>query len=109
MDDAGFAHAWVSDRQQRRALSKRALRQELQRKGVSREDADEALDAVSGEDEFSAALAFAESRVRRLAGLDPVVQRRRLMGALARRGFGSGIVTSVVAQVLSGDESNPFD
>ena len=40
VDDAAFAEDWVASRQQRRHLSRSALRQELQRKGVAREQID---------------------------------------------------------------------
>ena len=42
VDDAAFADEWVSSRQQRRHLSRSALRQELQRKGIAREQIDHA-------------------------------------------------------------------
>ena len=37
-----------------------------------------------------------------MRGLDPVVRDRRLAGVLARRGFGSGIVSTVLAELRDG-------
>lgn len=103
VDDRTFAASWVQSRQQRRHLSRRALRQELGRKGVDREVVDEALATVDSEDEHAAALDLARKKFRTMTGLDRQAQRRRLSGALARKGFGAGVVSSVLAQVLAED------
>lgn len=102
VDDEAFAQAWVSSRQQRRHLSKRALRQELQRKGVDADVVSETLDGVDSDDELAAAMALAEKKLRSLRGVEPQVRRRRLAGALARRGF-SGYVCSEVLQRLQSE------
>lgn len=103
IDDAAFAESWVESRQQRRHLSKRALRMELQRKGVDRDEVDAALDQVDRSDERGAAEALARKKVRTMARLEPHVRRRRLAGALARRGFGSDVVSDVLREVLDDD------
>ncbi|MDO5499278.1 MAG: regulatory protein RecX [Propionibacteriaceae bacterium] len=104
IDDGEFARSWVDSRQQRRQLSRTVLRRELQRKGVDRELVDEAVDRVSSEDEHSAAQALAEKKLRSVRGLDRTVQRRRIAGALARRGFSSEIVQSVLRDLPLGEE-----
>lgn len=101
IDDSAFAAGWVESRQSRRHLSKGALRRELGKKGVPRDDIDVALESVEPEDEFAAALALATKRQPALARFPHEVQYRRLAGQLARRGFGSGTVTMVLSQVLS--------
>lgn len=106
IDDEAFAEAWVASRQQRKHLSRRALAAELTRKGVERETARAALDSVSSDDELSAAIDLARSRAPRLAGLDPVVQRRRLQGVLARRGFNSSIVIEACRVALDSDQDD---
>lgn len=103
VDDEALAASWVESRQQRRHLSRRALRQELSRKGVDRDVVDEALSTVDHEDERSAARSLAEKKLRSMTGLNAQVQRRRLAGALARRGFGPGVTSSVLAEVLGRD------
>ncbi|MBM7800583.1 regulatory protein [Microlunatus panaciterrae] len=103
VDDAEFARSWVSSRQGRRHLSKTALRRELVTKGVDRDQIDEALDQVDSEDERAAALALAEKKLRSMSGLDRQVQYRRLAGALGRRGFGPGIVSGVLNEVLNAE------
>jgi regulatory protein len=102
IDDAGFAADWVESRQQRRHLSAMALRQELRKKGVDRDQIDAALDQVDAPAEFEAALALAERKAAAMSALPRDVRYRRLAGVLARRGFGSGITTQVLSQVLNG-------
>ena len=55
VDDAAFARAWVEQRQPGRGLARRALAQELRRKGVDDEVAREALDELDPDDEEEAA------------------------------------------------------
>ncbi len=103
VDDVTFAHDWVASRQQRRHLSKTALRRELQTKGVDRDVIDDALADVGGVDEHSAALDLASRRASTMGGLAREVAYRRLGGVLARRGFSASVVTQVLGEVL--DES----
>jgi regulatory protein len=111
VDDAAFADSWVRSRQSRRHLSRRALRQELVRKGVERDDIDNALEQVDADDEHAAAKELAMKKLRSMSGMDRQVQYRRLAGALARRGFSSGITARVLDEVLngSGDDEIPFE
>ena len=102
IDDGAFAQSWVESRQQRRHLSRSALRRELQTKGVDREQVDAALASVDVEDELAAARALAAKKVASMHGLDRVVRERRLAGVLARRGFGSGIVSTVLGELRDG-------
>ena len=56
------------------------------------------------EDEYDAARALAERKVRTLQGLAREVQYRRLAGVLARRGFNGSLTARVIAEVLAADE-----
>jgi regulatory protein len=100
VDDAGFARDWVESRQQRRHLSKSALRRELQTKGVDRDQIDQAVADVESGDELEAAEALAAKKLRTMSGLAREVQYRRLAGVLSRRGFGSGVTSTVLSRVL---------
>jgi regulatory protein len=103
VDDEAFAQSWVESRQQRRHLSRSALRRELTSKGVDRDHVDAALATVDVEDELASARALAAKKAAAMRGLDPVVRHRRLVGALARRGFGSGIISTVLAELRDKD------
>jgi regulatory protein len=99
LDDEAFAQSWVESRQQRRHLSRSALRRELQTKGVDRDQVEAALARVDTDDELAAAHALAAKKSAASRGLDPTVRRRRLAGALARRGFGSGVIATVLDEM----------
>lgn len=107
IDDETFARDWVESRQQRRHLSKSALRRELTAKGVERSEIDTALDVVDSEDELTAARALAAKKARPTVGLDAQVRYRRLAGVLARRGFSPHVVSRVLAETLS--DRDPSD
>ena len=100
VDDAAFAQAWVDSRHRGRGLGRRALSHELRRKGI---DDDVARDAVASVDEAAerdTARRLVERRADSLANLEPVHAQRRLLGMLARKGYGAGVATEVVRDVL---------
>ncbi len=70
VDDAAFAREWVEQRQSGRGLAKRALAQELRRKGIDDEVAREALDEIDADDEVEVARALVRARLRSVRNLD---------------------------------------
>ena len=100
VDDASFAVEWVASRQQRRHLSRRALRRELQVKGVERSNIDRALDEVDFNSEMITARDLAERKRATMSGLPRDVQYRRLAGILGRRGFDTTVTVQVLNEVL---------
>ena len=87
LDDADFARQWVEARSGR-TLGKRRIAQELQRKGISRTHAEEALNAVDDETEDAACRQAAEKLASRYRREEPRQGRQKLTQALVRRGFG---------------------
>jgi regulatory protein len=100
IDDAAFARAWVSSRQSGRGLARRALTAELRAKGVDPEVAAQAVEAVDDEDERVAARLLVERRLRGMGRLDRTTASRRLIGMLARKGYGGGLAAAVVREAL---------
>ena len=109
IDDAAYARAWVTSRQSGRGLARRALKQELHRKGIDPETAGDALDLVDDEDERLAAQELVRRKLRSVHGLPRDKQIRRLVGMLARKGYGGGVAFSVVQDALAeeGSDSDP--
>jgi regulatory protein len=62
VDDASFAVDWVASRQQRRHLSRRFLRRELQAKGIEPSHIDSALDRVDRSAELTSARDLVERK-----------------------------------------------
>ncbi|MDQ4007347.1 MAG: recombination regulator RecX [Actinomycetota bacterium] len=101
VDDAAFARSWVESRQSGRGLARRALAQELRRKGVPDEVAREALDAIDPDDETEAARALVRRKLRTMGRLDHQARMRRLTAMLARKGYPPGVAFSVVRDELA--------
>ena len=100
IDDAAFARAWVSSRQAGRGLARRALQSELRAKGVDPEVAAEAVDLVDDDDERAAARTLVQRRLVSMSRLDRATASRRLIGMLARKGYGGGLAAAVVREAL---------
>lgn len=91
IDDLLFANTIASTRRQTRGLSTASIRRELLRKGVSEEHILAALQQFTVEEELETAIKFATKRIRSMSNLEPEVRRRRLLGFLARKGYGGGV------------------
>ena len=101
VDDDAFARSWVQSRQPGKGLARRALAQELRRKGVDDEVARAALDEVDPDDEVEAARTLVRRKLRTVARLDRDVAVRRLTGMLARKGYPAGVCFRVVREELA--------
>jgi regulatory protein len=108
IDDAAFARLWVESRQSSRGLARRALSDELRRKGVDAEIVREAVDEVDPADEEAAARRLVRKKVPSLRKVDHATATRRLVGMLARKGYSAGLAFAVVKDELgaaaSGDD-----
>ncbi|KXB51361.1 regulatory protein RecX [Corynebacterium kroppenstedtii] len=105
IDDRRFAEEWVRQRRTRRGKSRRVLREELRRKGVSDSDCDHALAEVSDDDEQELARRVAEDRARRIRTApadrkEQYAHLRRIAAALARRGFPAGMSQRIAHDVV---------
>ncbi len=99
IDDAAFARAWVESRHHGKGLARRALSQELRRKGVDSDTVAEALDELAPDAEERTARELVERKVRTIRG-EPDAVFRRLVGMLARKGYGPGVAYRIVKDVL---------
>ena len=98
LDDAQFARDYAGAKAARGRGPARLVR-DLLAQGVERRVAEEAVRtalADEGVDPGVALRAVAEKRAKQLAGLPPVVRKRRLAAFLARRGFQGAEVRSIV-------------
>jgi len=100
LDDDAYAQALVEQRHEGRHMSRRAVAIELHRRGLPAGVVESATDGLDDAADWQGARQLADLRMRRLAGLDEATVRRRLAGALARKGYDPSIVSSVVSQVM---------
>ena len=102
VDDADFARQ-VARSKVSGGASKRRVQQELFKRGVERDVADEAVSEVLADqnvDMIAVAERVARKRLPSLARADPQSRRRRLYAFLARRGHDSETIRTVMDRVL---------
>ncbi|RPF27882.1 regulatory protein RecX [Georgenia muralis] len=104
VDDGAYAEMLVRTRHAERGLARRALAEELRRKGIAPDVAAGALEQVDDADEEAAALALVRKKARSTRGLDAQVRRRRMAALLGRKGFPAGVAMRAVETVLAEEE-----
>ena len=104
LDDADFARQWVDARSARR-MGRGRIAQELRRKGVSAQEAEEALEALSEEDQLEGAIALVEKALSRVpSGEDSRKTAARITAMLARRGYGYDVAREAISSVMESAE-----
>lgn len=101
VDDADYARLLVRSRHADRGLARRALAQELRRKGIEDEIAVEALDELDPEQEEQTARQLVRKRLATTARLAPEVRVRRTVAALGRKGYAPALVLRLVREALA--------
>lgn len=99
VNDEEFARAWVESRQRTKKLSKRVIASELRGKGVDDEIIATLTSEIDDRLEYSIALDLALRKFRPISHLDSELIRRRIHGALARRGFSMGLISEVMREI----------
>ena len=96
INDEEFARSWSESRQRTKRLSKRFIVNELKAKGVENDVIEIVSSEIDETREFELARELAQRRYRPISHLDKDLIRRRVHGSLARRGFDSGVINSVM-------------
>ena len=109
VDDEAFARAWIASRQPGKGLARRALAQELRRKGIVDDVARAALDEIDPDDEEAAARVLVRKKLRSMHGVDQQKATRRLVGMLARKGYGAGMAFAIVKDELRQQDEGELD
>lgn len=104
LDDEAFAHEWVYQRHHRRGKTRLVLDHELADKGISPAIRAQALNQIDDDDEAELAQALAEKKARKVKRIgsraDYDKELRKIIGVLARRGFGHGMALKIARQAL---------
>lgn len=103
IDDAEYAAILVRTRHAERGQARRAIAQELTRKGIDADTAQAALSVIDRDDEDAAALELVRRRAGASAGLPREKRERRLVGMLARKGHHPGSAFRIVKAVLDAE------
>ena len=100
LDDADFARQWVDARSARR-VGRGRIAQELRRKGVSAQEAEEALESLSEEEQLEGAMLLVEKALSRASsGEEPRKTAARITAMLARRGYGYDVAREAISRVM---------
>ena len=99
IDDLDFARQWSRSRLSSKKISKRVLAQELRKKEVADDLIAIALDEISTDDEYEAALQLGERKARSLQNYAEDVRERRITSALARKGYNYSIISRVLKEI----------
>jgi regulatory protein len=109
LDDANYARQITRSKALGAGESRRRIAQTLAKRGVARNVADAAIADVFDEenvDEAAAIERVARKKMKTLVELDGATQKRRLYAFLARRGYGSDAIGTVLRR-LANDREPP--
>ena len=87
IDDAAYAARLARTRFAEKGAARRAIAEELRRKGLGERDIARALDQIDSDDEDTAALALARKKLSATRDLPWEVRRRRTAAMLGRKGY----------------------
>ena len=99
INDLDFARAWSRSRLSSKKISKRVLAQELRKKEVADDLIAIALDEISVDEEYEAALQLGQRKARSLQNYAEDVRERRITSALARKGYNYSVISRVLREI----------
>lgn len=104
LNDEKFAHEWVHQRHQRRGKTRLVLDHELADKGIAPGIRAQALEQIDDDDEAALAEILARKKAKKVKRVEDRAaydkELRKIVGVLARRGFGQGMALGVARQAL---------
>lgn len=105
LNDGEYARTFAKERMRSALKGRRLIRQELQARGIAKETAARAAEALDSGAELEAAMRSAEKKWRTLKG-EPFERKRKLAAYLFRRGFPGEAVKAAVRRMA---ENEPDD
>ena len=101
IDDTAYAARLARTRFAEKGAARRAIAEELRRKGVGERDITAALEQIDSEDEGAAALALARKKLSATVHLPWEVRRRRTASLLGRKGYGREMTMRAIEDALA--------
>jgi regulatory protein len=99
LDDARYAQRYAEDKRQLKRWGNGRIRSALLDRGISTEDAEEALSDADSEQEVERAVELLRDRS---AALADALERQRALGLLARRGYDSEVAYEAIRRARRG-------
>lgn len=106
VDDTAYAELLARTRFAEKGAARRAIADELRRKGLGEQDVASALGQIGADDELAAATAIAAKKLAATTGLDPLVRRRRTLAALGRKGYSMEVCAHALERALAQEDAD---
>lgn len=103
INDKDLARRIANDNSNISRFGKNKIRQNLYRKGISKDDIDEAVEEIDSNEQYENALYLARKRYKNLKGEDNRKVYQKLTQHLAYKGFSYDIIKSVIQEVMNED------
>lgn len=100
LDDLGLARIVTEKLRSAKRASRAQIRRKLAERGFTSETIEIAVGELDDEEEHALLMRAASDRARRLTGVDRATAERRLLGFLARRGWGGEPAFRAVREAL---------
>jgi regulatory protein len=109
LNEDTYAQALAREYTLHRHAGPAMLRMKLRAKGIDRQVIDRIVAEFEQSDvQFEQALRLAKKKVRSMKRLDGPTRKRRLWGALARRGYGRDAIEAAMQQVLQDHDDDDY-
>ena len=104
IDDAAYAARLVRTRFAEKGAARRAIAEELRRKGLEEQNVAAALGQIDSDDEDAAALALARKKLSATRHLPWEVRRRRTAAMLGRKGYSRDVTMRAIEDALAEEQ-----
>lgn len=99
INDEEFAKWWLEQRQEFKPKGVRALKMELQYKGIGREIIEKVLDGNVKDNEFESAQSLIQKKLHLWRNFPVLVRKKKISGLLQRRGFSWEVIYKVIDSI----------
>ena len=103
INDKDLAKRIANDNSNISRFGKNKIRQNLYRKGISKEDIEETIEEIDSDEQYENALYLARKRYKNLKGEDNRKVYQKLTQHLAYKGFSYDIIKSAIQEVMNED------
>jgi regulatory protein len=101
VDDGALADGFALAQHRERGLAGRAVALKLRQRGIAEDAVQDAVAQIDRDSEQAVAQRLVQRKLRSMAGLEPQVAARRLVGMLGRKGYPPGLAYDVVRAALA--------
>lgn len=109
LNDENFTEALLTTRKRSSKRGPRAIREELQRKGIDKELQEKVMETYSEDEQIQVARGLAEKEAAKNRSLSPRQTEQRIQNLLLRKGYSFGIIKEALKDIDFGIEEEEWD